>query len=82
MMPARSTKSPRLAAPSFAGLQQRLKVSWIKPMPLIGKAASDEGKVETFWMDGPGSALNTLSHLRVALQDDLLGTSLSRGNEV
>lgn len=32
-----------------------------KPVVIVGKAVSDADKVETFWMDGPGSALNTLS---------------------
>ncbi len=32
-----------------------------KPVVIVGKAVSDENKTETFFMDGPGSALNTLS---------------------
>jgi FkbM family methyltransferase len=32
-----------------------------KPVVIVGKAVSDTDRVETFWMDGPGSALNTLS---------------------
>jgi FkbM family methyltransferase len=32
-----------------------------KPVKIIGKAVSDNITVETMWIDGPGSALNTLS---------------------
>jgi FkbM family methyltransferase len=32
-----------------------------KPICIVGKAVSDKIAVETFWVDGPGSALNTLS---------------------
>lgn len=32
-----------------------------KPISIVGKAVSDKISVETFWVDGPGSALNTLS---------------------
>jgi FkbM family methyltransferase len=32
-----------------------------KPISIVGKAVSDKIAVETFWVDGPGSALNTLS---------------------
>jgi len=32
-----------------------------KPVSIVGKAASDKTSVETMWVDGPGSALNTLS---------------------
>jgi FkbM family methyltransferase len=32
-----------------------------KPVTVVGKAASDKITVETMWVDGPGSALNTLS---------------------
>lgn len=32
-----------------------------KPVSIVGKAVSDKISVETFWVDGPGSALNTLS---------------------
>jgi FkbM family methyltransferase len=32
-----------------------------KPICIVGKAVSDKISVETFWVDGPGSALNTLS---------------------
>ena len=33
-----------------------------KPVCIVGKAASDKISVETMFIDGPGSALNTLSH--------------------
>jgi len=33
-----------------------------KKVVIIGKALSDQNKVETMWIDGTGSALNTLSH--------------------
>jgi FkbM family methyltransferase len=32
-----------------------------KPVVIVGKAVSDKHAVETMWIDGPGSALNTLS---------------------
>ena len=32
-----------------------------KPLIIIGKAVSDTTAVETMWVDGPGSAVNTLS---------------------
>jgi FkbM family methyltransferase len=32
-----------------------------KPVVVVGKAVSDEIATETMWVDGPGSALNTLS---------------------
>jgi FkbM family methyltransferase len=32
-----------------------------KPVVIIGKATSETAGVETMWIDGPGSALNTLS---------------------
>jgi FkbM family methyltransferase len=32
-----------------------------KPVTIVGKAVSDENKSEALWIDGPGSALNTLS---------------------
>jgi FkbM family methyltransferase len=32
-----------------------------KPVQIVGKAVSDKISVETFFVDGPGSALNTLS---------------------
>ena len=32
-----------------------------KPVSLIGKAVSDTVAIETMWVDGPGSALNTLN---------------------
>jgi FkbM family methyltransferase len=32
-----------------------------KPVSVVGKAVSDKVSVETFWIDSPGSALNTLS---------------------
>jgi FkbM family methyltransferase len=32
-----------------------------KPVRVVGKAVSDRISVETMWIDGPGSALNTLS---------------------
>lgn len=32
-----------------------------KPVAIVGKALSDRVGVETMWVDGPGSALNTLS---------------------
>jgi FkbM family methyltransferase len=31
------------------------------PLVIVGKAVSDRNAVETMWIDGPGSALNTLS---------------------
>jgi FkbM family methyltransferase len=37
-----------------------------KPVLVVGKAVSDKQKVETMWVDGPGSALNTLSQKWVA----------------
>jgi FkbM family methyltransferase len=33
-----------------------------KPLVIVGKAVSDKSTVETMWIDGPGSAVNTLSH--------------------
>jgi FkbM family methyltransferase len=33
-----------------------------KPLVIVGKAVSDRSMVETMWIDGPGSAVNTLSH--------------------
>jgi len=32
-----------------------------KPVVVVGKALSDRNAVETFWIDAPGSAMNTLS---------------------
>jgi len=32
-----------------------------KPVVIIGKAVSDKSALETMWIDGPGSAVNTLS---------------------
>jgi FkbM family methyltransferase len=32
-----------------------------KPVVIVGKALSDRSTVETMWIDGPGSAVNTLS---------------------
>jgi FkbM family methyltransferase len=32
-----------------------------KPVILVGKAVSDRSTIETMWIDGPGSAVNTLS---------------------
>lgn len=32
-----------------------------KPVVVVGRAVSDKISTETFWVDGPGSALNTLS---------------------
>jgi FkbM family methyltransferase len=32
-----------------------------KPVVIVGKAVSDKVAVETMWIDGPGSAVNTLS---------------------
>ena len=42
-----------------------------KPVTIVGKAVSDKNAIETMWIDGPGSALNTLSQKWVrALQKD------------
>jgi FkbM family methyltransferase len=42
-----------------------------KPICIVGKAVSEKVSVETFWVDGPGSALNTLSRKWVdALKED------------
>lgn len=42
-----------------------------KPVRVVGKAVSDNSAVETMWVDGPGSALNTLSRKWVdALRQD------------
>lgn len=32
-----------------------------KPVVIVGKAVSDKNALETMWIDGPGSAVNTLS---------------------
>lgn len=32
-----------------------------KPIEIVGKAVSDRSALETMWIDGPGSAVNTLS---------------------
>jgi FkbM family methyltransferase len=32
-----------------------------KPVNIVGKALSDQDAIQTMWVDGPGSALNTLS---------------------
>jgi FkbM family methyltransferase len=49
-------------------LKLRLKQ---KPVSIVGKAVSDTIATETMWIDGPGSALNTLSRKWVdALQKD------------
>jgi FkbM family methyltransferase len=32
-----------------------------KPVVIVGKAASDKNTMESMWIDGPGSAVNTLS---------------------
>src|ERR1700733_7126288 len=32
-----------------------------RPLVIVGKAVSDKSALETMWMDGPGSAVNTLS---------------------
>lgn len=32
-----------------------------KPVSIVGKAVSDKNAVETMWIDGPGSAVNTMS---------------------
>lgn len=32
-----------------------------KPLKIVGKAVSDKNALETMWIDGPGSAVNTLS---------------------
>lgn len=32
-----------------------------KPVVIVGKAVSDKNGMESFWVDGPGSAVNTLS---------------------
>jgi FkbM family methyltransferase len=32
-----------------------------KPVVIVGKAVSDENAMESMWVDGPGSAVNTLS---------------------
>jgi len=37
-----------------------------RPVTIVGKALSDQGGIETMWIDGPGSALNTLSQKWVA----------------
>ena len=44
-------------------LQEKfLKYRWApKPLAIVGKALSDNVGVETMWIDGPGSALNTFS---------------------
>ncbi|MGH9453971.1 MAG: FkbM family methyltransferase [Terriglobia bacterium] len=42
-----------------------------KPVAIVGKAVSDKSTIETMWIDGPGSALNTLSNKWVkTLQGD------------
>jgi FkbM family methyltransferase len=42
-----------------------------KPVAVVGKAVSDKSATETMWVDGPGSALNTLSQKWVrALQSE------------
>lgn len=42
-----------------------------KPVTIVGKAVSDTSSVETMWVSGPGSALNTLSKKWVeALKED------------
>ena len=41
-----------------------------KPVVIVGKAVSDNQKIETMWVDGPGSALNTLSQKWVASLKD------------
>src|SRR2546422_7248547 len=42
-----------------------------KPVIVIGKALSDQNAMETMWVDGDGSALNTLSQKWVnSLQSD------------
>lgn len=33
-----------------------------RPFVIVGKAVSDNNSLETMWIDGPGSAVNTLSH--------------------
>lgn len=33
-----------------------------KPVVIVGKAVSDKNTGESMWIDGPGSAVNTLSH--------------------
>jgi FkbM family methyltransferase len=38
-----------------------------KPVTIVGKAVSDRIATETMWIDGPGSALNTLSQKWVGL---------------
>jgi len=37
-----------------------------KPVVVVGKAVSERNRVETMWIDGPGSALNTLNQKWVA----------------
>ena len=37
-----------------------------RPVAIVGKALSDQAGIETMWVDGPGSALNTLSQKWVA----------------
>ena len=32
-----------------------------RPVTIVGKAVSDKSALETMWIDGPGSAVNTLS---------------------
>lgn len=41
-----------------------------KPVTIVGKAVSDRIATETMWIDGPGSALNTLSQKWVGLLRD------------
>jgi FkbM family methyltransferase len=42
-----------------------------KPIVIVGNAVSDSARVETMYVDGPGSALNTLNHKWVeTLQHD------------
>jgi FkbM family methyltransferase len=39
-----------------------LKLTLVKrPLVVVGKAVSDKSTLETMWIDGPGSAVNTLS---------------------
>jgi len=42
-----------------------------RPLVIIGKALSDKDAVETMWIDGPGSAVNTLSQKwAITLKED------------
>ena len=73
-------------------LRDRFLRYWIRPrrITLVGKAVSDSSGIEQMWIDGPSSAVNTMSrkwadHLkenRESVKHDHCGLEFSRSRSV